>query len=699
MTLSDTPASPGISIDALLDAHRLNGLAANPTGGAVALVQTVQQAPAAEAEETGETAGRDDAAGDPAAGDYLTALYSVDEAPVRLTSPLASVGAASVDDDGNVWFIAKRANTADDAAEDASLWKLPARGEAIQMATRPGGFSSVAVRGATVLATGPIVPGAEDEKTHAELYGKRKAHKITGILHDSFPIRRWDTDLGPDRDGLLIADLGDIADDGTLSFRHGPVPAGRITGVELAADGRLAILDVRHLEAKTTDVTDIWLVDIASGETSVLLRSAHPTDYTAEALSPDNRFVVVSEESAWTPESNLQMRPLLVELSTGTTCPLWPAGDQWYSITWLDDETLLATSDYRGRGAVWIGGLDDAEPRLLAGGDDQPYHYSNLVTTPEGVLAIRSSVAEAPHLVSIDTATGDVAVRTNPADDLKPAGRLEEVTTTAADGTEIRAWLALPATASGTATTASGTGASAPYPLAVFVHGGPWGSWNSWTYRWNPWPFVEAGYAVLMPDPAISTGYGQAFIDRGQQELGGAPFDDVMALTDATIARDDIDETRQALAGGSYGGYLANWVAGHTADRFRCIVTHASLWDVTTMGATTDNGSWALAMAEQAQTYSPHLYVRDIEVPVLVIHGDKDYRVPIGQGQQLWFDLLTFSKTPLDANGQTQHRFLYYPNENHWILGRGNARQWYREFIAFLNQHVTGACAPDRRLL
>lgn len=698
MTLSDTPASPGISIDALLDAHRLNGLAANPTGGAVALVQTVQQAPAAEAEETDETAGRDDAAGDPAAGDYLTALYSVDEAPVRLTSPLASVGAASVDDDGNVWFIAKRANTADDAAEDASLWKLPARGEAVQMATRPGGFSSVAVRGATVLATGPIVPGAEDEKTHAELHGKRKAHKITGIMHDSFPIRRWDTDLGPDRDGLLIADLNDdTADDGTLTFRHGPVPEGRLAGVELSADGSLALATVSRLGAKTTTETDIWRIDIASGEARVLLTGAHPTAYSAEAISPDSRRAVIAESMDWTPQTSVSIDLHVLDLTTGERQPLWADGDQWYEVTWLDDENLLATSDYRGRGAVWIGGLDDAEPRLLAGGDDQPYHYSNLVTAPEGVLAIRSSVAEAPHLVSIDTATGDVAVRTNPADDLKPAGRLEEVTTTAADGTEIRAWLALPATASGTATTASGTG-SAPYPLAVFVHGGPWGSWNSWTYRWNPWPFVTAGYAVLMPDPAISTGYGQAFIDRGQQELGGAPFDDVMALTDATIARDDIDETRQALAGGSYGGYMANWVAGHTGDRFRCIVTHASLWDVTTMGATTDNGSWALAMAEQAQTYSPHLSVGDIEVPVLVIHGDKDYRVPIGQGQQLWFDLLTFSKTPLDAHGKTQHRFLYYPNENHWILGRGNARQWYREFIAFLNQHVTGACARIRRL-
>src|SRR5699024_479256 len=136
----------------------------------------------------------------------------------------------------------------------------------------------------------------------------------------------------------------------------------------------------------------------------------------------------------------------------------------------------------------------------------------------------------------------------------------------AADGTEVRAWLRLP----------EGEG---PHPLVVFAHGGPWGSWNAWTYRWNPGPFVAAGYAVLLPDPAISTGYGQSMIDRGQHELGGAPFTDIMALTDAVVARDDIDAERTAFAGGSYGGYMANWVAGHTGDRFRCIVTHASLWD------------------------------------------------------------------------------------------------------------------------
>lgn len=189
---------------------------------------------------------------------------------------------------------------------------------------------------------------------------------------------------------------------------------------------------------------------------------------------------------------------------------------------------------------------------------------------------------------------------------------------------------------------------------------------------------------MLLPDPAISTGYGQTMIDRGQQELGGAPFTDVMALTEAATARPDIDRQRQALMGGSYGGYMANWVATHTGDRFRCIVTHASLWNLDTMGATTDNTLWREAMGpSQAGTYSPHRFAEDIEVPLLVIHGDKDYRVPISQGIELWADLQ-------QRTGVEGHRFLYYPDEGHWILKPANARTWYETVLAFVGEHVLG---------
>ena len=147
------------------------------------------------------------------------------------------------------------------------------------------------------------------------------------------------------------------------------------------------------------------------------------------------------------------------------------------------------------------------------------------------------------------------------------------------------------------------------------------------------------GYAVLLPDPALSTGYGAEMIRRGWGAWGGAPYTDSMAITDAALAHEAVDATRTAMMGGSYGGYMANWIAGHT-DRFAAIVSHASLWNLDTFGATTD-APWywrrELDPATAAAAHSPHRLVDRITTPMLVIHGDKDYRVPIGEGLRLWW--------------------------------------------------------------
>ncbi len=163
-------------------------------------------------------------------------------------------------------------------------------------------------------------------------------------------------------------------------------------------------------------------------------------------------------------------------------------------------------------------------------------------------------------------------------------------------------------------------------------------------------------YAVLLPDPALSTGYGRAFIQRGWGAWGDAPFTDLMAATDAAEARDDVDASRTAAMGGSFGGYMANWVAGHT-DRFRAVVTHASLWALDQFGPTTDMSSyWAREMTpEMGEKHSPHRFVEEIRTPMLVIHGDKDYRVPIGEGLRLWYELLSRSGLPAGPDGSSPH--------------------------------------------
>ena len=262
------------------------------------------------------------------------------------------------------------------------------------------------------------------------------------------------------------------------------------------------------------------------------------------------------------------------------------------------------------------------------------FAYSDVQVSPDGetVYAMRTSYAEPLRPVRLDARTPDQQSTPLRGPSEVPAlpGRLEEVETKAEDGVRVRSWLALP----------EGASAESPAPLLLWIHGGPLGSWNAWSWRWNPWIAVARGYAVLLPDPALSTGYGLDFIERGWGSWGEAPYTDLMAATDAAEARDDIDESRTAAMGGSFGGYMANWVAGHT-DRFKAIVTHASLWALDQFGPTTDAPwYWRREMTpEMARDNSPHLSVDDITTPMLVVHGDRDYRVPIGEGLRLWAEL------------------------------------------------------------
>jgi dipeptidyl aminopeptidase/acylaminoacyl peptidase len=335
---------------------------------------------------------------------------------------------------------------------------------------------------------------------------------------------------------------------------------------------------------------------------------------------------------------------------------------------------LLVTADENGRGPLFtVDPSSGAVTRLT--NDD--YTYTDVHPAPDGVVyAMRSWYARPSHPVRIDH---DGTVTELPCVERPELpGTITEVAASAADGQPVRSWLALPH-------------GDTPAPLVLWVHGGPLGSWNAWHWRWNPWLLVAKGYAVLMPDPALSTGYGQDFIQRGWGAWGFAPYTDIIAATDAACAHPRVDETRTAAMGGSFGGYMANWIAGHT-DRFDAIVTHASLWALDQFGPTTDGAYWwAREMTpEMAERNSPHRFVGQIRTPMLVIHGDRDYRVPIGEALRLWFELLTESGLPAAEDGSSPHRFLYFPSENHWVLTPQHAKIWYQVVTAFLARHVLG---------
>ena len=665
------------AVTRLLDARRLQGLLTNQSGRVIAQYSFLNSEGNSSLSHLADISG---------------------ETPRRITRGDQSIGPAALSENGTIVFASKRKGEDGKDADSPSLWALPDNGEARKLADHEGGFSRIEVKGETIIVEFPVHTWAADENDHQEFSSERSDAKVSGILHTGFPVRRWDHDLGPGRQTLAVATLDEAATDfpevsdelstpAGLDFRYLSLPSGRLVDWAVDDEARFVLVQLEKPIPGQLEASEIWRVDL-DGEPELhrLTKPAADHSFDIEAISPDGTKALVTRVQQWTPQANLAAELMVLDLETAEVKPVWPDADFWFAPIWVDDSTIVASADDHGRGSIFIGGLDDAQPRRLVGGVDQKYSFSGLALREDTVVATASAIDVAPLPISVDLGTGVISEFANQATVLDEEGTLTEVEVRADDGTPIRAWLVLP----------EGEG---PHPLVVFAHGGPWGSWNAWTYRWNPGPFAAAGYAVLLPDPAISTGYGQAMIDRGQQQLGGTPFTDIMTLTEAAGERPDIDSERVALAGGSYGGYMANWVAGHTGSAFKCIVTHASLWNTTSMGRTTDNSSWDSAMREQSAQYSPHLFAEDIEVPMLVIHGDKDYRVPIGQGQELWLDLLTQAKTPLDADGDTQHRFLYFPDEGHWILGRGNAEVWYRTVLAFLDTHVLGIDANRVRTL
>jgi dipeptidyl aminopeptidase/acylaminoacyl peptidase len=410
-----------------------------------------------------------------------------------------------------------------------------------------------------------------------------------------------------------------------------------------------------------------------------MLVAAPDTGYFAPVLSPDGRALVCVREGTGTWTEAPRRTLWYVDLDSGAGRDLLPGASIWPGrpVFARDGGALFFVADDTGHAPVFRLDLGaDTLTRLTASGA-----YSDVAVAADGgaVFALRSTLDEPPAPVRLHpTQAGQDPTRLpSPAATPAVPGHLTEIVTEADDGVPLRAWLALP----------DGASASSPAPLLMFVHGGPMGSWNGWSWRWNPWLMVARGYSVLMPDPALSTGYGNEFIDRGWGAWGGRPYTDLMALADAACARDDVDETRTGAMGGSFGGYMANWIATQT-DRFRAIVTHASLWHLDQFAGTTDEPSyWQRQFGDPAQqpkrylANSPHLRVTDIRTPMLVIHGDKDYRVPVGEALRLWYDLCRFS---------VPAKFLYFPDENHWILRPGHTRVWYETVMAFMAQHVLG---------
>jgi dipeptidyl aminopeptidase/acylaminoacyl peptidase len=663
-----------LTLDRYFAAPRLSGLRLSPDGRR--LVVTVSSR-------------------DPEGKRMRRAIWQVDPAgeaaPRRLTSSSPGESYAAFAPDGSLLFTSSRPDP--DAKPDPdheidALWSLPPDGGEARMLLAPeGGVGAVAAaRTADAIAFGVLVhPLAESLDDDAARAKARKEAGVGALLFEDSPIRYWDHWLAPQRQRLFSARLPEA--DAKLDphdVTGDPGPVFMETEFDISPDGRTIVTSWSDWSKPPATPTDLVAIDIESKVRRAL--EHFDGEFNQPRISPSGRYVVSVRTTDGNPGLAAETTLWLTDLSTGARRDLTPDLDLWPTEpVWAPDSSAVFFIADRlgGVAAFRVDVATGLVECLVADGQ-----MSDLCPSPDGetVYALRTTMSVPARVVRF-RARGEYQIpvelpRSIDDGGVAGRGRVERLTATAADGHPVKSWLVLPP-----------DDVALPggkHPLVIMAHGGPIGSWTGWHWRWNPHLIAERGYAVLLPDPAISLGYGQKMIQRGWGHWGEAPFTDIMTAVDSALERPDLDESRVALTGGSYGGYMANWMAGHT-DRFRAIVTHASLWDLRPFHGTTDDGPrWEHEMGDpyadpdRYDRQSPASFLEAaarFRTPMLVIHGERDFRVPVSEALRLWTDM---------SRHGIPGRFLYFPDENHWVLKPQNARIWYETVLAFLDENVLG---------
>jgi dipeptidyl aminopeptidase/acylaminoacyl peptidase len=590
--------------------------------------------------------------------------------------------------DGSLLFLSARGDNdplakIDDAEEPTTqIVRLPPRGEPRPFTRRTLAIDALETGGLAVVFGSFVYPGARSDVENKKRDKERKESGVTALEFDAIPIRFWDRFHGPRHRHLFVADAHDPESARDLT------PDARLDhdeqSFDVSRDGRAIVASVATQIDDHRTVENIVLFDAQSGEARALTEGRD--SYTSPRFSPDgSRVVAVFHEHVEGKTGRTML--VLIDVSTRVRKVVTEALDLWPGapIFSADGARLFFTADQRGDVPIFALDLPSCTVRRLTAEGS----YSDLQPSPDGrtLYALRSTWDRPPEVVSLDVApnTTSHAAASKPRPLTRTGdeklegielGPVETLETEVSSGRVVQSFLVHPPR--------SVVERGARAPLLLWVHGGPIGAWgNHWHWRWNPHLFAARGFRVLLVNPRISTGYGQTFLDEGFGRWGAEPFTDLMAAVDHASARPDIDEGRLALMGGSFGGYMVNWIIGQTS-RFRCAVTHASLWNLPAFHGTTDCGpEWEREFGnpyrdpEAYERWSPHRFVAKIRTPTMIVHGERDYRVPVSEAYMLF--------TALQRLG-VPSKLLYYPDENHWILKPPNSAAWHASIFAWLER-------------
>jgi dipeptidyl aminopeptidase/acylaminoacyl peptidase len=440
---------------------------------------------------------------------------------------------------------------------------------------------------------------------------------------------------------------------------------------------------------------DLWIVPVIGGQAKNITAD-NPASDSTPLYSPDGRYIAYRAQQRPGYESD-RFRLMLYDRKTGEKKNLTEGFEQWAgTFIWSpDSKTIDFSSDHKGHSLIYALDVTSPSPSrrtIVAGYND------DLALTPDGKTLVftRMSIAAPTEIYAADPHGPGCPAQNGEVDAGKESCSLNKDWTVTHVNDSLLSRVSMSEIESFFFKGAHGDGvegflvrppnfdASKKYPVKFLIHGGPQGAWgDDWSFRWNPELFAAptsstpSGYVVIMINFHGSTGYGQKFIDAINGDWGGAPFEDLMKGLDYAEANYPfIDKSRECALGASYGGYMINWILGHT-DRFKCLVSHDGMFNAESAWGTTEElwfNNWEFKGTPydnraSYEKWSPHQYAKNFKTPTLVIHGQRDYRLDVSQG----FDLFT----TLQMKG-VPSKMLYFPDEGHWVLKPQNSQLWYK---------------------
>ncbi len=567
---------------------------------------------------------------------------------------------------------------------ESQIWSIPVNGgESKKVSHVAAGVDGLMVSpdGKWYAFNSDVYPDCPDADCNQKRMEAADKSPVKAKMFTRLPYRVWNSWKDGKRSHLFVMPSeGGAAKDLTPGdYDTPPIDLGGNWDYGFSPDSKEMVF-TRNPDSMVAVSTNNELYTVPTTGGSAKNITENPADDSQPLFSPDGKYIVYRAMRRAGFEAD-QNQLVLYERTTGRRTNLSEQLDRSVNdVVWSpDSKAIYFNGDDKGNESLYRLTMSTKNIETLA---DRGYNHSIRIT-PDGktIVFLKESINRPAELYRMDSRGGNIlqltAINENRIAPLELKEK-EDFWFEGAGGTKIHGMLVRPPDFKNTMR----------YPVIFLVHGGPQGQWgDNFGYRWNAQMFASRGYVVVMINPRGSTGYGQKFTDEISGDWGGKVYEDLMKGLDYVVGTYDfVDSKRVATAGASYGGYMMNWIAGHS-DRFRCIVTHDGVFNPASMYGTTEElwfTEWEYRGTPYRnpslyQQWSPLNFVSNFKTPTLVIHSQMDFRVDVSEGFQMFSALQRLG---------VKSKMLYFPDEGHWVLKPGNSKLWYNTVLDWIDENT-----------